>query len=95
MGDNMADAILLTAFLLALGCVLGVRGLRRRRFRNAAAPVGAAASVLRDVYAGRGTDGQVAAEFDAAPTTSMALDGADPLESHGVLPSDPARDART
>jgi hypothetical protein len=80
----MSDAILITALGLALAVVIVVRGIRRRRFREAAEPIGAAASVLRDVYSGRGTEGQLAAEFDPAPSTSMSLDGADPLERFGV-----------
>ena len=80
----MSDAILIIALGIALAVVIVVRGVRRRRLREAAAPVGAAASVLRDVYAGRGTHERLAPEFDPAPATSMALDGDDPLLSHGV-----------
>ena len=80
----MSDAILITALGIALAVVIVVRGVRRRRLREAAAPLGAAASVLRDMYSGRGTQEQLAAEFDPAPSTSMALDGEDPLLSHGV-----------
>lgn len=79
----MSEAILITALGIALAVVIVVRGgVRRRRLREAAAAVGAAASVLRDVYSGRGTQERLAAEFDPATSTSMALDGEDPLLSH-------------
>ena len=80
----MSDAILITALVFALAGIIVVRGVRRRRLREAAAPVGAAAGVLNDVYLGRGTEHQRAAEFDPAPSTSLILDGDDPLRSHGV-----------
>lgn len=84
----MSDAILITALGIALAVVIVVGGVRRRRLREAAAPVGAAARVLRDVYSGRETEEQLAAEFDPAPSTSMTLDGEDPLRSHGVYLAD-------
>ena len=84
----MSDAILITVLCLALAGIIVVRGVRRHRMRDAAAPVGAAAGVLNDVYLGRGTEHQRAAEFDPAPSTSMILDGDDPLRSHGVDASD-------
>jgi hypothetical protein len=80
----MSDAILITVLSLALAVIVVVRGVRRRRLRDAAAPVGAAAGVLNDVYLGRGTERHLAAEFDPAPSTSLGLDGADPLRTHGV-----------
>ena len=86
----MSDAILIAAIGLAFALVILIRGLRRRRQREAAAPVGAAASVLRDVYSGNGTQARAAAEFDPAPSTSMTLDGEDPLEAHGVKSSNEA-----
>ena len=84
----MSDAILITVLGIALAVVIVVRGVRRRRLREAAAPVGAAVSVLRDVYSGRGTEELLAPEFDPAPSTSMTLDGEDPLRSHGVYLAD-------
>ena len=87
----MSDAILIAALGLAFAGVIFARGIRRRRLREAAAPVGAAASVLRDVYSGNGTHAQVAPEFEPAPSTSMTLDGEDPLRTHGLKPYDQAR----
>jgi hypothetical protein len=80
----MSDAILITVLGFALLVVIVIRGLQRRRLRDAVAPVGAAAGVLNNVYLGRGTDGQLAAEFDPTTSTSMMLDRDDPLRSHGV-----------
>jgi len=84
----MSDAILIVALGVALALVIVVRGVRRRRLREAAAPVGAAASVLRDVYSGNGTHPRTAAEFDPAPSTSITLDGEDPLRTYGLEPAD-------
>jgi hypothetical protein len=83
----MSEALLIMALslLLAVGFTVGL--IRRRRFREVAAPAGAAASVLRDVYAGRGTHERSADRFDDSPTTSMILDGPDPLRTHGVDPA--------
>lgn len=86
----MSDAVLIAAIGLTFAFVLLIRGLRRRRLREAAAPVGAAASVLRDVYSGNGTQPQAAAEFDPAPSMSMTLDGEDPLQAHGLKSSNEA-----
>ena len=87
----MSDAILITVLCSALAGTIVVRGVRRHRVREAAAPVGAAAGVLNDVYLGRGTEQQHAAEFDPAPSTSLTLDGEDPLRTHGVDASDRAQ----
>jgi hypothetical protein len=87
----MSDAILITALCLALAGIIVVRGVRRHRLREAAAPVGAAAGVLNDVYLGRGAEHQLPAEFDAARSTSMTLAGEDPLRVHGVDASDKAQ----
>ena len=87
----MSDAILLIALGLALASIVVVRGVRHRRMRDAAAPVGAAAGVLNDVYLGRGTEAHHAAEFDPAPSTSMTLDGEDPLHFYGVDVADKVR----
>ncbi|WP_146081576.1 MULTISPECIES: hypothetical protein [unclassified Rathayibacter] len=83
----MSEALLIMALglVFAVGFTVGL--IRRRRFREAAAPAGAAASVLRDVYAGRGTQERSADEFDGEPSTSMTLDGPDPLHVYGVDPS--------
>jgi len=81
---TMSEAILILVLGLVLAIVIAIRGVQRRRLREAVAPVGAAAGVLNNVYLGRGTDGQLAAEFDPTTSTSMMLDGDDPLRSHGV-----------
>jgi hypothetical protein len=81
---KMSDAILITVLGFALLVMTVIRGVQRRRLRDAVAPVGAAAGVLNNVYLGRGTDGQLAADFDPTTSTSMTLDGDDPLRSHGV-----------
>ncbi|ROP48226.1 MULTISPECIES: hypothetical protein [unclassified Rathayibacter] len=80
----MSEALLIMALglVIAVGFTLGL--LRRRRFREAVAPAGAAASVLRDVYAGRGTHERSADEFMSDPTMSITLDGPDPLRTFGV-----------
>lgn len=83
----MADAILIAAIGLAFALVIVIRGLRRPAPARSSPPVGAAASVLREVYSGNGTQAQAAAEFDPAPSTSMTLDGDDPLHAHGLKPS--------
>ena len=80
----MSDAILIVCIGLIFAVVILVRGLRQRRLRETASPVGAAASVLRDVYSGSGTQAEGAPEFDPAPSTSMTLDGVDPLSAHGL-----------
>jgi lipoate-protein ligase A len=41
-------------------------------------------AVLRDVYSGRGTEAAHSPEFDIAPTTSIELDGPDPLHAFGL-----------
>ena len=87
----MSDAILIIALGLTLAVIIVVQGLRRRRLRDATAPVGAAASVLRDVYSGTGTEGKIAAEFDPSPSTSMPLVGDDPLHTYGVDHADKVR----
>ena len=80
----MSEALLIMTVGLIIAVGFSLRLIRRRRFREAAAPAGAAASVLRDVYAGRGTQERSADEFDGGPSTSIALDGPDPLHVHGV-----------
>lgn len=80
----MSEALLIMALGLVVTVGFAVGVIRRRRFREAAAPAGAAASVLRDVYAGRGTEQRMADEFDGEPGTSITLDGPDPLHTYGV-----------
>ncbi|MCJ1703733.1 MULTISPECIES: hypothetical protein [unclassified Rathayibacter] len=81
----MSEALLIMAFglVIAVGFTLGLL----RRFREAVAPAGAAASVLRDVYAGRGTQERSADEFAGDPSTSITLDGPDPLRTFGLDPA--------
>jgi len=85
----MSDAILIIALGLTLAVIIVVQGLHRRRLRDATAPVGAAASVLRDVYSGTGTEAKIAAEFDPSP--SMPLVGDDPLHTYGIDHADKVR----
>ncbi|PPI41719.1 hypothetical protein C5D50_01760 [Rathayibacter sp. RFBD1] len=80
----MSEALLIMALGLVTTVGFTARLIRRRRFREAVAPAGAAASVLRDVYAGRGTQKRSTGEFDTDPSTSITLDGPDPLHVHGV-----------
>ncbi|KQQ03509.1 MULTISPECIES: hypothetical protein [unclassified Rathayibacter] len=80
----MAYTALTTLFWIAVALGFLVRGSRRRGLRHAAQPAGAAASVLRDVYSGRGTEAAHSPEFDTAPTTSVELGGPDPLLAFGV-----------
>jgi len=78
------NAIVIAAFSVVFAAVIIVRAIRLRRFRAAAAPVGAAASVLRNAYSGNGTEPSAAADLDRAQPTSITLDGDDPLRVHGV-----------
>ena len=86
----MSEAVLTMFLWVAMAAAFVVRWARHRRFRDAAEPAVAAAGVLGDVYGGRGTERRQAPEFDPAPTTSMTLDGDDPLRVYGVGPWDDA-----